>query len=158
MDAIWPVVVLLAVILPGFYILAHVCNWAGANCPYCRRKLTPFRRLPDEQQQRILAYYGEREKREPDLGEVYLCRACGVIRDDFTEAHRPNLPMNHPLAGQALSYITHCKICHAPLLNCAPDDERIECPECGAAFTWAPYGDSECRFLQPPEGSEVVEP
>ncbi len=157
MDAIRPILVLLAVILPAFCILAYLCNWAGANCPHCRRRMTPFRKLPDERRQNILSYYREREKRDPDQGEVYLCRACAIIRDDFTETHKPNLPMNHPLAGRALAYITRCKLCRAPLPNCAPDDERIECPQCKTLFTWTPFAGSECLFLQPPEGSRIIE-
>jgi len=136
-------------IVLGLLVLRKLAGWVSMPCRFCQAKLTPFRRLPVEEQEKILDYFREYEHLEPNERRILVCLNCRVVHDDRSGVKEAGEQ------GIQLSGI-FCKVCSA-LMFPYKKVADITCTNCGTAYTWRKGRDTDLRFFAPPREAKVSE-
>lgn len=119
---------------------AVVRGWFNAPCEFCGAKVKWLSQLPKEDQQKILTYFREYEKRKPDRKKILACTNCRTVFDDLWSAAA--------FVGGAGPQ-TVCKVCGSAMYGREPDVEWAACRDCKTLYRWRVHETSGFRFFTP---------
>ncbi len=130
--------------------LKKLVEWISFPCQFCEAKVKSFRQISIEAQEAILRYFREYEGRKPDRHGLFVCLNCKTVHDDFSgEKQSRDI--------DSYGCVTFCKVCHATMRGCEPENNAIKCPRCDTPYKWQTHEKSGFRFLMPPKGARLHE-
>ena len=132
------------------FLLRKLVDWVSFPCPFCDVKVTTFHQLSPEDQENILTYFREHERREPYKRALFVCLHCRTVHDDLSGAKQAR-------ERDIFAYVTFCKVCNAFMYHCYPDNDNIKCTHCGTPYKWNEHKRSGFRFFMPPVGTKLQE-
>ena len=125
----------------------------GLGCQFCENnKTTPWKKLSPKDQENLLRYFTDYEKRSPDTSAIFVCENCQTVFDDFS-GEKKSMEPDKGLTG----CLTWCKVCKGVVCNCDLDNDNIHCTSCNTPYAWRTHEGSGYRILMPPEDAEVLE-
>jgi len=147
-EAYWAAVFVGGLLTAGI-VLKFLGRWVSFPCQFCDAKVKSLDQLTPQEQQSILSYFREHERREPDQDGVFVCTSCKTVHGDFSgETQSRDV--------DPYSCRTFCKVCGRSIFGCEPDREAIACGDCKTEYRWQTHERSGYRFFTPPRGIELL--
>ena len=148
-PVIWIALAVFAALVVLGIVLKYLVRWMSFPCQFCGKKVKAFEQIDLQEQQNILAYFQEHERREPDKAGLFICTHCNTVHDDFSGEKLSREP-------DAFS-CTFCKVCGRMLYQCEPDRGVITCRDCKTQYQWQTHEKSGFRFFTPPRGVQLLD-
>jgi hypothetical protein len=129
--------------------LKRLVNWIGFPCQFCEKKVSSFDQIPAQDQNNILVYFRDYERREPDKDGLFVCTHCQTVHDDFSgEKQSRDIDVS--------TCKTFCKVCSKLIIGCEPSRGIITCQNCGTQYQWHTHESSGFRFFMPPQEAKLL--
>lgn len=122
------------ILLVGLVVLLKWAKAAGEDCVFCGGKALRLSNLPEEERDKVLAYFDRVEDRVPEFESVMVCLTCKKVKDGWFQG-----PTTIGMAAK-------CKVCKLGVVL----NEDLSCPECDASYEWMTFPFSgDYQFLLP---------
>ena len=150
-DIVWLVVLMLIGFTGLGLVVKLLMRWMTFPCQICTNtRVTFVRKMPAEEQEKILDYFRQNEHRESKLAQLFVCQACRRVYDEFSGEYRSR-------SSDGLQLRFSCKVCNKPMAqHCDQRGDPIICRHCQTVHIWREHQPSGYIFLAPPPDVDVL--